>query len=350
MNKEQYLQQLKEFLHPYSSQIQQDILQSFQEHFAQGASEGKSDEQIIEQLGPIQQVIEEIKESYGSLLTLPSSSNYTGQPFTKLQICGQTPRLSFFQHGCDIEIERGEFYVAYQSGKLANLDYQDDTLIIPLDPKERLLKLHLPFDLSQTTIQTDISDISIAEVHIEQLDITSSSGDIELSNAKMDHIQINSKNGDIQMEHLTSQTIDVSTSHGDIQLKQVQAQDFNGQTLAGDIEVKYAQIQQVSLTTSAGDIDLDGQIETYNVQTHAGDIDVHLHNQAKHGSLTTSAGDIDYHGLPFQDCIVHVKTLIGDVDFPLHDGQSIDRNCYRFGNGENSFNFTSKVGDITIKA
>lgn len=64
MTKEQFLSKLDASLNKLPSQEKQDILQDFEEHFAMGLAEGKTEEQIAESLGSPQQIAKDLIATY----------------------------------------------------------------------------------------------------------------------------------------------------------------------------------------------------------------------------------------------------------------------------------------------
>ena len=64
MNKELYLNELKNKLSGFDEELVNEIMQDYEEHFTLGYAQGKSDEQIIESLGSIDDFVKEIESSY----------------------------------------------------------------------------------------------------------------------------------------------------------------------------------------------------------------------------------------------------------------------------------------------
>ncbi|WP_188455138.1 HAAS signaling domain-containing protein [Virgibacillus oceani] len=64
MTKFQFLNQLNSSLKGLSSEEREDILQDFEEHFANGSVEGKSEEQIADSLGSPNQIAKELLATY----------------------------------------------------------------------------------------------------------------------------------------------------------------------------------------------------------------------------------------------------------------------------------------------
>lgn len=64
MNKEQFLHQLDSLLKRLSFEERKDILQDYEEHFAMGLEEGKTEEEIAASLGSPNQIAKELLASY----------------------------------------------------------------------------------------------------------------------------------------------------------------------------------------------------------------------------------------------------------------------------------------------
>ena len=62
MNKQEYMYNLFEALRPFDEDVRNEIISDYEEHFADGLANGKTEEQIVEELGPIDELIAE-KES-----------------------------------------------------------------------------------------------------------------------------------------------------------------------------------------------------------------------------------------------------------------------------------------------
>ena len=64
MNKELYLNELRNKLSGFDEELVTEIMQDYEEHFTLGYAQGKNDEQIIESLGSIDDFVKEIENSY----------------------------------------------------------------------------------------------------------------------------------------------------------------------------------------------------------------------------------------------------------------------------------------------
>ena len=65
MNKQEYMYNLFEALRPFDEDVRNEIISDYEEHFADGLACGKTEEQIVEELGPIDELIAELKDLKG---------------------------------------------------------------------------------------------------------------------------------------------------------------------------------------------------------------------------------------------------------------------------------------------
>ena len=57
MKKMEYLDKLREKLEAFGRELQEEILEDYREHFAEGEKQGKSEEEIIDELGDRKSVV-----------------------------------------------------------------------------------------------------------------------------------------------------------------------------------------------------------------------------------------------------------------------------------------------------
>ena len=65
MNKQEYMYNLFEALRPFDEDVRNEIISDYEEHFADGLANGKTEEQIVEELGSIDELIAELKDLKG---------------------------------------------------------------------------------------------------------------------------------------------------------------------------------------------------------------------------------------------------------------------------------------------
>lgn len=62
MNKAEYMKELIEKLNGFDEELVQEIVSDYEEHFANGAEKGKSEEEVITELGSVDELLDELQE------------------------------------------------------------------------------------------------------------------------------------------------------------------------------------------------------------------------------------------------------------------------------------------------
>lgn len=79
MTKQEYLIILQEKLEHFSRELQREIIEDYEEHFAEGLAAGKTEEEIVEELGDIEDMIRELPEEEASGRMLPEAGLHSAQ-------------------------------------------------------------------------------------------------------------------------------------------------------------------------------------------------------------------------------------------------------------------------------
>ena len=65
MNKQEYMDKLKEALKSFDEEVRNEIVADYEEHFDMGLASGKTEEEVIAELGSIEELVKELKELNG---------------------------------------------------------------------------------------------------------------------------------------------------------------------------------------------------------------------------------------------------------------------------------------------
>lgn len=308
MTKKEYLKRLSTVLQAYDEDTRNEIIHDYEEHFRLGFEEGKSEEEIIDSLGGIDDLVALLEDS-----ALPKASEHQTKASQKktnhVIVHGYTADV-YVKPSLDSKINA--HYVNHGSTKEKLMysftgNQEDDTFVLRLDQRDRLMNffsfgnqprmeifLEIPAGLDSLTIKTLSGDIQIRDIEIKDLAINTASGDISCDQVSSLHISGNSASGDIDITNCTA-TLTMNTASGDVSVDQHEGKSVKMTTASGDIEYHGA-CDVIECKSASGDCDLalarDCKV---TVSVVSGDTKIRLRNDtARIASLafSTVSGDI----------------------------------------------------------
>lgn len=343
MTQKEYLKALEDALNGIDTQDKEALMADFKEHFDIGLSEGKSEQDIIDHLGPVNDLIESL-----DLKRLKTQSTEIGT------------------HQSTISTEIDSVIVDAQHAEVTITPSSDDQTHVEYDISKRLLgKLSTEVTTRQegktlyvtvsnanrlfhTTTDSVELDISLPQ-NLKHLQVKTTSGDLDVSGLTIQHIELHSISGDIEATQLISTDLkvigvssDVSLSHclGDLQIK----------TVSGDVDIENHKGTGLTIETVSGDLDYEGTAQAIRANTTSGDGEFTA-KEIQSLNVNTVSGDVELH-LGIEDKGLSIAFLsnsgelrIGDAEYdtPRHN-QTIT-----IGDGAVKVNLKSVSGDFTIE-
>lgn len=363
MKKQEYLNQMKREFLRYPKEFREEMLEAYASHFEEGNAAGKTDEEIISELGTVKEVISNIREMYDSSKEEHVSSfdefiqSIKGnlQSLTKFvkvdtqnTSCGKSFRVSIGEREdriiessassleilADTSVLNGSVEVTFGS----SLSYESD-LPVEIENMEDVLRLHMnqrntnlcvwiPENIDSLSIKVMGADISIDSVELAEIVVKALAGDIEIENVIYDHAVIETNAGDISIYNCTG--------------------DMEASSKAGDIEVIDCDGQNIRVETFAGDIDVQSSFPVMNASTKAGDIHIQHTDEIENIVIDSNSGDIDC-SFESDNYVAAIRsTGFGDIDVDVEDvviKRITERECM-VGNGDGKISICSGNGDI----
>ncbi len=406
MDKREYMYNLWEALNAYNPEIRDEIVNDYEEHFSMGHQAGKSDEEVIRELGPIDALMEDLKEIYGP-----------GKASAKSDAADNTANAKK-KTSANIEINVDEFasslgniiskaadaigkgadklgeyianqvsYTTEQSGAFGSergsFDNNSEHIFNESDAQKcKNLYLELEFGDVSVSKSTD------GKMHFEYTNANSVNA---MRSTKFDfrqegdtaYIKLGKReNSSNFFKNLNFNSTDVklllpdgfcklsiSSKAGDMDVCAVSINEFEYNSTTGDVSVNNAQISVLAGKTTAGDFDANGcVIKDTKLNSMAGD--VCLKGEYGKIALSSTAGDVDIKAKVTEG--IDISSTCGDINIELFDctGYQLDSHtsfgdtCYCFANnrsnlksgkltmGDGSLNIRckSQCGDVSVKA
>lgn len=362
MTREEYLGKLREQLEKFGNELQQEIMEDYNQHFVEGEAEGRSDEEIIQELGNIEDMIRELRyteaevQPDGSSAAGSQGSGETGnagqgaaqggaqeeqgaaadQPaVSNDQACGGGYKGVVLKTGvADIVLVQSEdsaVHVEYRNDgsvedkmKYEFYQYEKDGIFYAGVRRNKNYNdgTQRSFSIGPTTItfhnnfnvgSRNRNIVLIARVpeKMPEVKVETSSGDIEISKLTLAKARVITGSGDVQIAGAVLEKLDVTTASGDIAVDGVVVESQNFTTASGDVDMQNVKSCKTNITTASGDLScMSVTAERIDAKTASGDMDMKADAGQYH--LVTASGDMNLltEMVPEK---VEVTTASGDI-------------------------------------
>lgn len=392
MNRETYFNQLEKALASYPRDFREEIHDSFYEHFTEGNNNGLTDEEIIAELGSVEEVMENIRDMGVKPLENGNDFNLNGMidsvanalkesfgnisfSFRGSHRSSEAEKEGTFEipAGCDhvlidasgldmdVEVTPGD-QLTYQfypysglfSENLPDLEvYCRENMIVFEGVRAGSinasadLHVQLPPEIRNLFINSVGSDATVEELNLDSLICHSASGDIEIQNTQAQSVTLRSTSGDIDIKDVESDKLEISCTSGDIDvINSLGLLTVN--SVSGDIDVRKHVGKEISLMAISGDIDFSGNTEQMKIKTTSGDIDLDFDQPVISVSASTLSGDISLSVEDLEEYSFDLSTFSGDVSLPRKMDYRKSGNRYSAGDGPSLITLETKSGDIDI--
>lgn len=401
MTKNEYLAALNQALANYSPSFKKDILDAFEAHFQEGINEGRSEEEIMNDLGTIDDVIENIHMMGGEKETVHKEQK--NKDYENLKE-GLSTAFHAFTRIADEALGHAKDFTANMNRKkntahyysepqsetlpssIVKLVIQSETLMSSLDIKlEKGNKLHYEFTQSQSIFTNPINngirceltdstakilvngsgdltvqipdgvtiismeapagDVDINGIKLDEFNCHNTSGDLTLNRVEMKRADFKMMAGDLDISDSNFDEIGMQLSCGDVDLTNTTG-NLYANLSAGDIDIQKHAADVIQISATAGDIDMEVSSPNIEVKSTAGDIDLNVHGDIHSIKVTSTAGDIDM-TTDSKDYQASLSTNFGDVDFDDDlPYQKLHGKKYIVGNGKGEILIKTNAGDI----
>ena len=358
MRKEEYFAELEKKLTGYDVEMQQEILEEFHAHFNEAVQNGKSEEEVLEDLGSPDELYENIRSIYGD----PSPRSSDAFPFDIDQFSSAL-KGAFNTIGEIVSITVDSAVQSYREQENASQMRTESSVVdcegcdtlrirswncdldVYISRGEKLEYTFRPvnslFTKKQASLNVEVMDrkvdfvgelgrgkliVKVPETfRLLQMDLTS--GDTEVIGLDLAEMDMRTTSGDLSLRSCEIGTLRVSVTSGDISCRDCR----------GDVYLK-ATSGDVSMFTQEG--------ETIMVSTTAGDIDVQA--KADRISLSAASGDVQC-DRPDEDYTVDITTRSGDVvNYTGEKMVRVEKGVYFISGGRKRIRVQTASGDITI--
>jgi|GEM_PF-3343212 len=364
MNKAEYINALSRKLKDEPEDFRNEILDAFEEHFREGEENGLSDAEIIENLGTVDEVAENIRmmhtgeerntsgESMDDLVnsvrnlrdTLQKTVEATGSVFGEsmkfiLRDTGEAVKTIIDETDAALKKETAPEYTDSEMKEITDTEHCD-TLHLSIEKAPFAVKI-LPGDVFAYSYQPCTSLFS-KKSSMLHADASGSSIDISITGTgtlnteegllklalpeHIQNIQISMPAGKAEIKRLEVNELNVSAADGDIKIEDSTAKSLRAVSTSGDIRLLSSTAETLTAKASSGDITFRSCTGNLAAESSSGNISITDHT-AEAAVLRSSSGDIQIKGsVPIIDAVgasgdIDLKTdLISDISAETSSG------------------------------
>ena len=381
MNKEEYLLTLREQLNGYSRDFRNEILDEFEAHFDEGIAEGKSEKEIMEELGTVEDVMNNIRmlnhepiDSAGpesdirkgiefitrgvneTISTVRDSLRNVMQdeePLSGTPECGST---LYIEGNLDLSITPGDTF-SYTFHRTSSLFSRSEAQLtirssesgtsLLVTGGSAVLQVKVPSSVTVLEVRCTGGDFDMADLLLSSLKVNTASADIEMHSVRATTMSLHTKSGDISLNSCMADELEAIAVSGDIEMHDV-VSDLYAQTTSGDIDIITQNGSRAKVYSVSGDIDVRTNSINTEIHTSSGDIALECLHTGPFVSVQSISGDVDIR-LADDDFTAQLSTVSGEIENRTRQKSYSHAGHQSFGSGVGYVDVRSTSGDITLR-
>ena len=342
MNEKQFLDLLDNQLMKLQQNERNDIRRDFEEYFENGRAEGKTTEEIIEALGSIEEIAEELMAAYDEkdfTDAISLSDAQSAVPYQHIRADVDDVNFSIVPTDAPnafIEVKDKENLTD------ATMVIENDTLVVKARRREKTFRFLFIF--VKGTFNSANVVLHLPRKQYERMTITSGNGSIKVMNAEVRHVNIEADNGRIVLENLIGETVRAESDNGRIVLSNVNVQNVKAKTDNGRIVIEHCTTDDMELETDNGRIEMKQVRGKIFAKSDNGRIEAELEKATHPIELKTDNGRIMLSSPgKLEDVTILTNTSWGSVS--IYDEKTTS---YESGTKEHTIKLKTSNGRIVV--
>ena len=308
MTKLEYMQYVREKLQGYDREFVEEILENYEEHFEAGLKNGRSEEEICEELGNIENLLGDIQDVMGD----KDLKTHEIDQFTAIE----QPQESY----SGIE----EIELSLLSMDVQILPSRDGQLHVYLaEGKEKAKYLEESISGNRYFAREKNRSQGKKFLGIAFLIGMNRDEDLKLiveAPQQMKAVTVKTMSGDLQVRGITAEAMVLETMSGDAK---IDARQLKIKTISGETEIRTSQFDNLNISSTSGDVEGSFFAQNSYVQTVSGDIEIALDRRGKQlcARAKTVSGESNVYGNNRCDApdaehylTAYFSTVSGDIE------------------------------------
>ena len=406
MKKDEFFAQLRTAFAGMDEELLTDILGDYENHFKEGIENGKSEEEICEELGNVEEsadliaalgdqegalVIKEIRQAFldenpaAMTINVNSNSDAVGNSDIYNRFYPGIQRVNAQLTDADIEIKKSntnEVELSVTGGLADDMEALKETLRVSASvgtlsiqqekkagisvsyAASRLfglkvgkysagIAIHIavPEQFEKIKVKNISGDIVVNDISSERFLVEAVSGDISVDQLNTKQCELNSKSGDIKANNSSAKTLLIHTGSGDVGVEDCQADELFASSISGDVNVIACKADKMDVVSISGDIKAEfDKSAQCRAKSTSGDCKVTIGNQVD-AVVSSTSGDVNVRYIGEIGLEMALSSTSGDVSAVCGGINSKGKKKVqeRFGEPDSKLKASTISGDIKVR-
>ena len=380
MKKDEFFAQLRTAFAGMDEELLTDILGDYENHFKEGIENGKSEEEICEELGNVEEIRQAFLDENPAAMTINvnSNSDAVGNSDIYNRFYPGIQRVNAQLTDADIEIKKSstnDVELSVTGGIADDMEALKETLRVSASVGTLSIQQEKKAGISVSYAASRLFGLKVGKcsagiaIHIavpeqfEKIKVKSISGDIvanDISSGSflVDAVsgdisvdQLNSKSGDIKTNNSNAKTLLIHTGSGDVGVEDCQADELFASSISGDVNVIACKADKMDVVSVSGDIKAEfDKSAQCRAKSTSGDCKVTIGNQVD-AVVSSTSGDVNVRYIGEIGLEMALSSTSGDVSAVCGGINSKGKKKVqeRFGEPDSKLKASTISGDIKVR-
>ena len=380
MKKDEFFAQLRTAFAGMDEELLTDILSDYENHFKEGMENGKSEEEICEELGNVEEIRQAFLDENPAAMTINvnSNSDTVGNSDIYNRFYPGIQRVNAQLTDADIEIKKSstnDVELSVTGGLADDMEALKETLRVSASVGTLSIQQEKKAGISVSYAASRLFGLKVGKysagivIHIavpeqfEKIKVKNISGDIVVNDISSEHFlveavsgdisvdQLNTKSGDIKTNNSSAKTLLIHTGSGDVGVEDCQADELFASSISGDVNVIACKADKIDVVSISGDIkaEFDKSAQCRSKST-SGDCKVTIGNQVD-AVVSSTSGDVNVRYIGEIGLEMALSSTSGDVSAVCGGINSKGKKKVqeRFGEPDSKLKASTISGDIKVR-
>ena len=280
-------------------------------HFKEGMENGKSEEEICEELGNVEEIRQAFLDENPAAMTINvnSNSDTVGNSDIYNRFYPGIQRVNAQLTDADIEIKKSstnDVELSVTGGLADDMEALKETLRVSASAGTLSIQQEKKAGISVSYAASRLFGLKVGKysagivIHIavpeqfEKIKVKSISGDIKANNSNAKTLLIHTGSGDVEVEDCQADELFASSISGDVNVIACKAGKMDVVSVSGDIKAEFDKSAQCRAKSTSGDckVTIGNQVDAV-VSSTSGDISVrYIGEIGLEMALSSTSGDV----------------------------------------------------------